>query len=113
MTITDGLAVVLESDESFPRHILNRLTEFIPRALRILMGRVPLIHVHINDLLPVHDDVDHRPHRLDGHVIPLVGGLVDRFTRREAVVNRPALAVGGAVAGIVDLHLDGILYEFS
>ena len=66
-----GIAVILQADATGTRKVFIRDIEFVVTAVRILVGRGPVVEVQVNDGLTIEDYCDKGTVGRDGLAIPL------------------------------------------
>ena len=91
ISVPDLFAVVLKSDLSHPGKRAQGELELILFAIGILPGDVPVVQVHVNDLLSIHDDFQEGTLRCDRHAVPLPRRLHHVLAGGETVIDGPTV----------------------
>ena len=102
------LAVLLHADVADALEILDRLLELVLGAIGVLAHLVPLVQVHVDDLLAVHHHLDDVVGAGQFDVVPLAGRLHGVLGGGQAVVDGAAVVAGQLLdqAAVDHLHLE-------
>ncbi len=94
----------LQADRPAAGVVLEGSPKFVRRAVRVLVGLLPIIQIGMDDFLTVEDHHHETVLAGDGEVVPLADGFRHAFARFAGIINRADHPMPSAVGGIVNLN---------
>ena len=65
--------MILETNVPLPGKVFDRGGELVALPIRVLIAGGPVVHIHVNDLLAIEDDLDQIVLAGDLTLIPFAG----------------------------------------